>query len=302
MQPQNLELPFFAYGFLKPSEIAYPRIEPYVEADAPLAHVTGTLWLRDGLPLLDVGRPRYPVPGYLLRFRPDEAYSAYRAIAGLEPANMYEWGVTPVHVDQGEVRANVLIGVAPAEGGSEELRYAQEWSSAGDPLFNEALDEIRKISLVSQEGQSAPDELVRLFFHKQMAYLLLWSVIERYASLRYRMTGRSATKRVLRLADEDAFREGLRRSVRRKDSLHQADRSREPLTLDRNEPEESLKYYYRVRGNIVHRGKAALQDLKIIDYSLSELLQIFEHVLAVTVKQAATKQSPRRERQFELPI
>jgi hypothetical protein len=49
----NRTFPFFAYGFLRPHEIAYPRIEPFVDRVPERATLKGRLLERDGLVVLD---------------------------------------------------------------------------------------------------------------------------------------------------------------------------------------------------------------------------------------------------------
>ncbi len=287
MLPRDTALPFFAYGFLRPGELAYHQIQEFVSMPPVEAAVRGRLWLRDGLLLLEMDHSAYHSPGCLLRFRPDGARSAYEAIADLEPAGMYKWHTTEVETEQGLVRANLLVGVDLPGPDADKPEYLADGASAADPLFNEALVEVRRIA---EEDDCHPDRRTHNpmdlapFFRQQMAYLLLWSSIERYASLRYRLGGGDYTRRVLRLADEPAFAEALRLYVRRsKDTLYRADRLGQPAELNPSNPLGSLRYYYQVRGNIVHRGKAAIRDREIISYSLSELLDIFEHVLRATL-------------------
>lgn len=296
MLPPDTTLPFFAYGFLRPGELAYHQIQEFVSTPPVEAVVRGRLWLRDGLLLLELDQRARPSDGCMLRFRPDGARSAYAAIADLEPAGMYEWHTAEVDTKQGPVRANLLVGVdlpGPDADKPESLAHA---TSANDPLFNEALAEIRRIA---EEGDCLPDRRMgnamdlAPFFRQQMAYLLLWSSIERYASLRYRLGGRDYTERVLRLAEESAFAEALKVYVRgRKDTLYNADRHGKPAELNPSNPEASLRYYYRVRGNIVHRGKAAIRDREVISCSLRELLDIFEHVLRATLPSGSVGRPP----------
>ncbi len=296
MLPLDTALPFFAYGFLRPGELAYHQIQEFVSAPPVEAAVRGRLWLRDGLLLLELDQGARPSDGCLLRFRSDGARSAYQAISDLEPAGMYEWHATEVDTKQGPVRANLLVGVDLPGPDADEPESLADWTSANDPLLREALTEIRHIA---EEEDCRPGRRTgnpmdpAPFFRQQMAYLLLWSSIERYASLRYRLGGRDYTQRVLRLAEEPAFAEALRIYVRgRRDTLYRADRRGKPAELSPNDPEASLRYYYQVRGNIVHRGKAAIRDREIISCSLSELLDIFEHVLRATLPSGSVGRPP----------
>jgi hypothetical protein len=50
--------------------------------------------------------------------------------------------------------------------------------------------------------------------------------------------------------------------------------------LDPENPKKALDYFYQIRSNITHRGKAVVQDHDRLLNSLEELLQIFRNVLA----------------------
>jgi hypothetical protein len=114
-----------------------------------------------------------------------------------------------------------------------------------------------------------------------MAYLLLWSAIERYVSLRYYLAGDKVNAKVKHLAEEPAFGEGLRRYVKKKSRpLYRADDPHESLTLDPESPKKSLYYYSQVRSNITHRGKGVVsRDHRLVMNSLMQLLPIFREVL-----------------------
>ena len=63
--PDDLELPFFAYGLLKPTELGYHHVAALVST-AETASTTGArLCIRDGLPLL-LNEPHGRVHGALL--------------------------------------------------------------------------------------------------------------------------------------------------------------------------------------------------------------------------------------------
>ncbi len=163
----------------------------------------------------------------------------------------------------------------------------EEWSSATDPMFSAALTEIERVIKEIDErelsGPRNPEDLGP-FFREQMAYLLLWSSIERYASLRYRLSPDRVTDKVLQLAAERAFQDALAAVVTREDRIWPAHNpSGDAVTLNASNARGSLKYYYQVRSNVVHRGKAAIRDKEIIGKSLRELLDIHKRVLENTL-------------------
>ena len=46
------QCPFFTYGIFKPGQIAHFRLEDFVD-DTERGTVSGELWERDGIPILD---------------------------------------------------------------------------------------------------------------------------------------------------------------------------------------------------------------------------------------------------------
>ena len=140
------------------------------------------------------------------------------------------------------------------------------------------------------ESQEQFEWDLKPLFRLQMAYLLLWSSIERYVSLRYHF-GDDATKKVGNLASETAFRIGLKDIVAESRNIYRADRPDEKEVLDPQSPEKALKYYYQVRSNITHRGKGVVRDHERLLKSTSELLSLFRRVLKAARADAATTNS-----------
>ena len=118
-----------------------------------------------------------------------------------------------------------------------------------------------------------------------MAYLLLWSSIERYVSLRYHLGDRVAEK-VKQLAHETAFAESLAQHVKNVREVYRADRPSEKEVLDPHRPERAVRYYYQVRSNITHRGKAVVRDYERVHNSLAELFPTFKNVLKASQSEA----------------
>lgn len=185
-KPDVLTFPFFTYGLLKPGELAFSLMEPFVvRLDRAVAH--GTLRLRDGLPLFDPA-PDGQVAGWLLWFDQARLGEAWSAVGSFEPARQYEWRVVETRSEEEEeIRANVLQGVLIDVGTAQES--VQEWSATRDPVFKEGLDEVRHLlDEAAPDGvETQPDtpRLWRTFFRLQAAYLLLWSIVERYTALRF---------------------------------------------------------------------------------------------------------------------
>jgi len=270
--PADIDLPFFAYGVFKPGELAFFQLRDLVtrvaEADLP-----GGLRLRDGLPILVAGEPG-SVGGALLEFAPDDRPKAYDRISAMEPRSQYRW------VDERSIdgrHANVLVGRHPAHS-SDHLEG--EWSSWDDPWFTEALDVVEETMNMPREGSwYAP------LFRLQMAYMLLWSSIEHYISLRYCLGSRAAVQ-IDHLSSEDAFGSALRLHVTRTDKVHRVDHPTQKANLVAASPADSLQYYYQLRSNITHRGKRTLSESDRLSRALRELLTVFRDVLAAAEEDA----------------
>ena len=271
--PHSVDLPFFAYGLFRPGQLAFFQLRELVSKVADPAEVAGSLLLRDGLPIIDPqGRGR--VRGAFLRFVSERSAEAYARISAMEPEKHYCW--QEVQVDG--TSANLLAGRRPSKGsGSCE---DAEWNGWTDPLFTAALEVVEQ-TLNSQDY----DWDLKPLFRLQMAYLLLWSSIERYVSLRYHLADR-VTEKIGRLAREPAFAEGLLRHVNNKRIVYRVDRPSDKEVLDRERPEKAIQYYYQLRSNITHRGKAAVRDYEMLKHSLTELLAIFREVLKVAERDA----------------
>jgi hypothetical protein len=265
-RPKNMDLPFFAYGLFKPGQLAYFQLRELVSHVSEPAQVAGSLLLRDGLPIIDP-TGHGCVNGALIRFHPERAGEAYDRISAMEPDKHYRWDEASVD----GISSNVLFGRSPRKG-SVPCETA-EWNGWDDPLFKAGLDVVEE-TLVSDDFEWDLKPLFRL----QMAYLLLWSAIERYVSLRYHL-GDKVSEKVRQLAQEQAFADGLLNHNVEKREVYRADQPSERLVLDPQSPTKALNYYYQIRSNITHRGKGNVRDHERVNKSLKELLAIFRDIL-----------------------
>lgn len=270
MLPKDIGLPFFSYGLFRPGQIGFGRLQPFVKNHDQGWHVAGMLLDRDGLPVLDKGNDE--VQGALIRFQDGVAKQAYEIIASIEPDKLYRWEVVDVRNENQQQKANVLFGRKPRRG-SHPFESA-DWDGRKEPLFDAALDVVRE-TLKQNRGFEWD---LKPMFRLQMAYTLLWSAIERFAAFKYHL-GERATEKVNQLASEPAFVLGLRELVKKPREVFRTDDPEKKVCLDPANPEKSLAYYYQIRSNIVHRGKAAVRDHDILVESLGELLELFQRVL-----------------------
>lgn len=273
LPPPRPDLPLFAYGVLRPGELAYFRLKPYVAHRDASAILEGTLRVREGLLIAD-REGTSSIEGDILHFASDRRADAYAQVSELEPSEQYVWAEARI---QGQL-VNVLWGKHPKKG-SVELDYA--WSGWADPLFTVALDVVSETT----EANAQWAEDMSNTFRVQMAYLLLWTSIERYASLRYHLK-QDATAKVRKVASEAPFAEMLRIMVQDGRSIQRADRPDQRLNLNADDPQASMDYYYQIRSNLIHRGKGMDKDHDIVLKSSRELLAIFRHVLTCAEAEA----------------
>lgn len=101
------------------------------------------------------------------------------------------------------------------------------------------------------------------------------------------------TEKVSHLASEPAFRESLKRQVSERREVRRADRPADKAVLDPSSPEGSLEYYYQIRSNITHRGKAVVQDHDRVLEAAEQLTQIFRCVLSAARVEAGAEPRDR---------
>jgi hypothetical protein len=271
--PRKTEFPFFAYGVFKPGELGFLRIKEFLDPERrPLAcSVPGQLWVRDGLPIAHLRETNCSqIPGYLIYFRNGSGSNAYARIAELEPDYQYKWSMKrPAGED-----AYILEGRNPEDGGE---RYGDDWKGEKDPLFTIGLDVIQEIW--EQNHGDAGDHAK--LFKLEAAYLLLWSAIERYASLRYHLSDRVEYK-VEHIIQDPAFSEALLKyvDISRPRIVRSANDPSNQYELNPSDPAGSYHYYRQIRHNTSHRGKSAgSADHSRLSKSLYELLNIFKDLL-----------------------
>lgn len=275
--PVDATKPLFVYGLLQPGELAHSVVEGYL-ARRCCATARGALWLRDGLPLFDLGGHE-EVQGHLLWF--DGTQDGWNAVRSFEPASQYKWSLVAVAMEGGEHGvANVLCGKKLHTGTAGEC--VAEWSARLDPVFVEGIDEVRCLVLdTAPEGVDVqPDrpELWRQFFRLQATYLLLWSIVERYTALRFG-PALDPGERVGLLGEDASFLAAVVGSGAQPDVVVDSRNPDKKLPL-RPDGSGAAKYFYQVRSNLSHRGKGAFQDSRLVLKALVELHDTMRLLLA----------------------
>lgn len=271
--PNRINLPFFAYGIFKPGQIAYSRIAKYEKEPPEMHTIKHKMCLRDGIPFIlsDVSE-YHSSEGFLFEFNEDESELAYKTICESISKKLYYWK----EIDVDGQKANALIGKKPSR--SRPQAIDGKFDGSNDPYFKEALELIR-----DDMGEELDFWKMNDYFRLQRNYMLLWSAVERYASLRYGPHNKSTNNE--KLASEEFFQESLKCHVPKGETrdIYRTDTLRK-ITLDCDTPEDSIDYYYTLRCNMVHRGKSLYNDADFVSQSLDELLKIFNDVLECTFK------------------
>jgi hypothetical protein len=263
--PSRTDLPFFAYGLFKPGQLGFASLRPHLQRVDAQESMEGTLYERDGVPLFVEATGGYSgeVKGALIAFSPEGTSKAYEAIANIEPERQYKWGILKT---KSGITANVLV--AKSTDGANHIEE-NDWDGRKDPHFSEALELVEAIASASSFEFGTVKRLMEL----QMAYMLLWTSIERYTSLRYHLRKKVMAK-IRPITNEPGFREALAKYVEEEREVYSTDAGK-AVRLSPNNPKGSLSYYYQVRSNIAHRGKALMVDSDMLLNCIKELLPIF---------------------------
>lgn len=265
--PPDPGLPLFAYGLLKPGELAH---ESVIGGDLvrwePASFRGGVLRIRDGLPFLATVSWPGEVHGALLWF--EDPVVTYERVGEFEPRKHYRWEEHEVWTESGEcARANVLIGYKPTRGAHDEP--VSSWSSSLDPVLrfgfpvaSEMTDELTGRPFPGPSSDDDPAMWDR-FFRLSSAYLLLWSIVERYTALKFG-PALAPTERVKRLDCSNEFRAAV--VAADVEANRRVVDSRDPGTTYRirDDGSSAAEYWYAVRSNLSHRGKGAYHDGKLL--------------------------------------
>lgn len=272
--PDRLDLPLFVYGALKPGFPAFETLRSWVES-SERKFVCGELLVRDGLPLLSKNSDGR-VDGYLLRWNSGHEREAYAAVCAFEPRKHYAWSeVTPAT----GIQANALVIRFPNKGNPQHLDSSW-WSLANDPAFGPGLETVQQV-LDEVDGKPGKtfDSNWQRFFRSQMAYLLLWSILERLSALCFG-PGQDPMQRIIRLHELPGMEDIVRLNVRRTDKVSDSRNPDTTYRLERTNAKKCFDYYYQLRSNLSHRGKGVFNEFEKVHSSLKELLAITQRYLA----------------------
>ncbi|OBZ32495.1 hypothetical protein [Megasphaera sp. DISK 18] len=298
--PQNTSLPFFAYGFFKPNELAYNQISPYSEGQAEEAYVYGRFYEKDGVPILrldDRENERNKVMGAIITFNRSKQERAYKVISDMEPPALYRW--EPIRVFQkGQKKSvNILVysgndmineeipGAEPIEG------YLADWRCRDDPLMGEGMNYLRRmyfnVLVECRWGTKngipiLSESLYENIFQMQMAYVFLWTIMDRYKSLKYGLDLKIGDGN-RKLESDDYWQDAIRQikvilRIRPIDLIRGGINSREVSLRTK-----LMGRFYSIRCNAVHRGKVVPNDAKILTQAFLLLYPIVSYIITCDV-------------------
>lgn len=291
---QNIKMPYFVYGTLKPEEIAHFQIKEFIERCLPATLDNYALFVRDGVPVIFECN-NWKVDGYLV-WPYETKYSEFELqVNSYEGERLYSLQEIDVTCQSNKIKCLTHIGKNQGKSHAEPL--FEPWSSKDDPIFSQAFPhlfaEIKK--LINNESSDGP-EISNWNYYNDIAskYLLLVTIIERLAFLycgEFFTTPEEKNgkvyyndrimKRITTLGKSEQFLHTYE-NLSGRGVLHHInvyDSRDANKSLSTKKPKEAMDAWYQVRSNLQHRGKSAWKDVKIVQDSLVSLANIMSDLL-----------------------
>jgi hypothetical protein len=292
--PENIDLPFFAYGIFKPNQIAYHVIKDLVESSENKSIDKYHQFLRDGLSFIISDKNFHDLNGYKINFKSEKALEAYFKISNKEPRNLYKW----------EVIENMNALVATDKIGIDKEFHGDPDNIIGwnDPYFHIGLEVItqQKFDNENMNYRVNSNWNDKGFFAEmifvQMKFLLAYSMLERLAFL---MTSfQSGSNQVSAVLADNSFVQAA--ILKLYNELHEKVQceQREVYSTERKSTSKGekvifsfkdsieqkdfkkiIKFYYQIRNNITHRGKSLGRVSDNFKTYLEELTLIVKYTL-----------------------
>ena len=272
--PINQKLPFLAYGSFKPGELRFNLIKQFVVETKP-TKVYGLMKEKDGVPIFYTTKTKsyawFDYAAYEIHFKKGHEQQAYQIISENEPNSYYTW----VNF-QG---ANILEGKSRLRGLEEFMD--ETWSFKHDPYFSQGLLACKEIRKGSRSKMPELHQEYFDFFCNQSAFMLLWTIIERFCTLKYGNLSPNEKLKSL-YTDPEIEWDFVYDIVKRNDSIVRSDKEKEQLKLNSaSSIKKILEYYYGLRSNMVHRGKNVFGDINRISDAFDELYQLVEVIIKI---------------------
>jgi hypothetical protein len=256
---------------------AHRQIAPFLEGKPKKAKAPGYLMVRDGLPLLTSHEESCDaVEGFLMHWSPGREGEAYGVVCAFEPRGQYEWATVTLKTGES---ANALFIRDPRDGNPQPFDNPK-WLISDDAAFGPGLKEVRKMlsEINAMPGNVDDWTAWPRFYRCQMAYLLLWSILERLSAFCFG-PGMDPTKRVKSFHELLGMPELVEEIVKREDKVSDSRKASDIFRLDRTNAKKCFLYYYQLRSNLSHRGKGVKNEYTRLHDSLTELLEITDRYL-----------------------
>ena len=290
--PENLDLPFFTYGFFKPNQISYSRIKDFIyKRKTKEMFVKGYIRHANGMPILFLNRKsNYDVLGNIYYFKEADKKKAYERIGYGKHMNIYRWK----EIEVNDITANALVSSTPRKirrsnlmeqnlnyiihEDDEKYRNLHNYDWRLDPLYYETLSYIG--SLIHDTVEYDFNEHSKLI-KTQMLYMSLWTVLDRFLTFKYGCTKKENVKS---LAKEEFFKDILNDVLNREYKAYYyttvfSAQDLKYYEFDKDDPEKVALYYYALRNNVVHSGKMNVSDNEMLFGALTDLMDVFYGVL-----------------------
>ena len=285
--PKDISLPFFAYDVFKPRQVAFSRIEDYIDKENSKwdKEVSYSLHLVNGVPYLFKSRDQYNrTQGSLIYFKREYAYEAYRIISNSKSYKMYKWDT--IRDKYNNPKINVLVANKNYIKVKNPIN-AYSYDKTKDPMIIDVICTIWENIIPILENPIN----ISNFLNLQMNYIFLWSAIDRYGILRYGKHDKKGNSKqfgnLRDLAEENFFKEAILKyaDVHNKNPEVFSSEDFRSFKLDKTKSLCCMRYYYAIRCNVVHMGKSSTDDYHGLKYALIELLFIYMYVLRRTLNE-----------------
>lgn len=183
------------------------------------------------------------------------------------------WALCEVEVNGLPVSANVLVPAQRLSSHAEHL--TGRWVSSQDPLLLTGLVAVRDLAMETVVAH--PESVIRspvqdaafwvAYMRTEAAYLLLWSVLERYAALRHG-PALDPEKKIKLLGADDVFKRCAVAAEVPVGRRVQDPRGATGPGAIQADGSSAGKYFRQIRNNIAHRGKAAYNETRLLAEAL----------------------------------
>jgi hypothetical protein len=307
--PKDPKKPFFTYGIFRPGEIAFQIISDYVDFNKiEKRTIKGSLKLRDGILIYDQ-KGSDEIQGYLLFFKEGMETEAYNSIVQLEPGNYYMWNDDQSRYRKefnilfGKTANKGIDNLRS----TNDVKDIDEDNNFIDPivwdyLFGSIWRDPFIINGFNMLEQYAKNEVIlssqyeeikwyeegnfNNYLKYQMLYLFLCSILERMMFLNGGFgikpnkqiglfskdeTLTKVMEMIVNNVDFPQFKDSFERKIHPANDPNDTTKYWSYNSSLKMDPVVSMRYYYQLRSNIIHRGKSGMKKYELLKESFEEL-------------------------------